>query len=230
MPVRAEKSMAERGEMRLENECSKDIRRETKEKRDERLQRGKIREEWRQERERERERVRERERERRLEAKDAAMAKKSKIIRDRDRDISEKVALGMAIAGTARTDDQYNIHDKGLFTAQCTLSSLYKPKKDADAEMYGGADEQLEKVLKNDRFKPDKGFLGTSERAGPRDRPVEFDKHVEEADPFGLYLFLTEVKKGGKKAMEKIGSGGTMKASAGSSMRDGYEGVGSGRT
>ncbi|XP_058114746.1 SNW/SKI-interacting protein A-like [Magnolia sinica] len=242
VPVPAEKSMAEGGEIRMENERVKDMPRETKEEREERLQREKVREE----------RRRERERERRLEAKDAAMGKKSKITRDRDRDISEKVALGMASTGAGRTgevmydqrlfnqekgmesgfttDDQYNIYDKGLFTAQSTLSSLYRPKKDADAEMYGGADEQLEKVLKTDRFKPDKAFGGASERTGPRDRPVEFDKHVEEADPFGLDLFLTEVKKGGKKAMEKIGSGGTMKASAGSSMRDGYEGGGSGRT
>ena len=80
--------------------------------------------------------------------------------------------------------------------------------------------------MKTDRFKPDKGFSGASERAGPRDRPVEFEN--EEADPFGLDQFLTEVKKG-KKAMEKVGGGGTMRASAGSSMRDGNEG-GSGRT
>ncbi|KAA8534914.1 hypothetical protein F0562_029870 [Nyssa sinensis] len=210
----------------------KDVSRETKEEREERLQREKIREE----------RRRERERERRLEAKDAAMGKKSKITRDRDRDISEKVALGMASAGAGRggevmydqrlfnqekgmdsgfaTDDQYNVYDKGLFTAQPTLSTLYKPKKDADADMYGGADEQLDKILKTDRFKPDKAFAGTSEKTGPRDRPVEFEKEAEEADPFGLDQFLTEVKKG-KKATDKIGSGGTMKASAGSSMRDG---------
>ncbi|KAI3774425.1 hypothetical protein L1987_48980 [Smallanthus sonchifolius] len=56
------------------------------------FQRDKIREE----------RRRERKRERRLEAKDAVMAKKSKIIRDQDHDISEKVALGMASAGSAR--------------------------------------------------------------------------------------------------------------------------------
>ena len=97
-----------------------------------------------------------------------------------------------------------------------------------DADIYGGADEQLEKIMKTDRFKPDKAFVGTSEKTGPRDRPVEFEKEAEEADPFGLDQFLTEVKKG-KKAMDKVGSGGTMKASAGSSMRDGYEG-GSGRT
>lgn len=219
----------------------RDAPRESKEEREERLQREKIREE----------RRRERERERRLEAKDAAMGKKSKITRDRDRDISEKVALGMASAGAARggevmydqrlfnqekgmdsgfaTDDQYNVYDKGLFTAQPTLSTLYRPKKDADDEMYGGADEQMEKIRKTDRFKPDKGFSGAGEKSGPRDRPVEFEKEVaEEADPFGLDQFLTEVK-GGKKALDKVGSGGTMKASGGSSTREGYEGSGRSR-
>ena len=213
---------------------------ETREEREERLQREKIREE----------RRRERERERRLEAKDVAMGKKSKITRDRDRDISEKVALGMASTGAGRgeviydqrlfnqdkgmdsgfaNDDQYNIYDKGLFTAQPTLSTLYRPKKDTDSEMYGGdADEQLDKIMKTDRFKPDRAFAGTAEKAGPRDRPVEFEKDAEEADPFGLDQFLTEVKKG-KKAMDKVGTGGTMRATAGSMMRDGNDG-GSGRS
>ncbi|XWS11210.1 hypothetical protein CRYUN_Cryun38cG0064700 [Craigia yunnanensis] len=67
-------------------ERERNIPKELKEEREEQLQRVKIREE----------RRRKRERERRLEAKDAAMGKKSKITRDRDRDISEKVALGMA--------------------------------------------------------------------------------------------------------------------------------------
>lgn len=218
-----------------ERERERDMPKENREEREERLKREKIREE----------RRRERERERRLEAKDASMGKKSKITRDRDRDVSEKVALGMASTGAARggevmydqrlfnqekgmdsgfaTDDQYNVYDKGLFTTQPTMSTLYKPKKDTDAEMYGGADEHLEKIMKTDRFKPDKAFTGTSERAGPRDRPLEFEKEVEEADPFGLDQFLTEVKKG-KKAMDKVGSGGTMKASGGSSTRDGYDG------
>ncbi|KAI3799411.1 hypothetical protein L1987_34709 [Smallanthus sonchifolius] len=144
----------------------------------ERIQRQKIREE--------------RRRERRLEAKDAAMRKRSNITRDRDRDMSEKVALGMAWDGSARggevmydqwlfnqekgmnsgfaTDDQCNVYDKGLFTAQPTLSTSYRPKKDVDNEMYGGADEQLEKIRKTDRFKPDKGFTGACEKSGrPRD-------------------------------------------------------------
>lgn len=218
----------------------RDTLRETTEEKEERMQREKIREE----------RRRERERERRLEAKDAAMGKKSKITRDRDRDISEKVALGMASAAAGRggevmydqrlfnqekgmdsgfaTDDQYNVYDKGLFTAQPTLSTLYRPKKDADNDMYGGADEQMDKIMKTERFKPDRAFAGTNEKTGPRDRPVEFEKDAEEADPFGLDQFLTEVKKG-KKAMDKVGSGGTMKASAGSSMRDGLDGSGRSR-
>ncbi|CAN1232337.1 SNW/SKI-interacting protein [Linum perenne] len=221
-------------------ERQKDAPKESREEREDRLQREKIREE----------RRRERERERRLEAKDAAMGKKSKITRDRDRDISEKVALGMASAGAAKggevmydqrlfnqekgmdsgfqTDDQYNVYDKGLFTAQPTLSTLYKPKKDVDSEMYGGADEQMDKIMKTDRFKPDRAFTGTADRAPPRDRPVEFDKEAEEADPFGLDQFLTEVKKG-KKA-DRGGGGGTMRASGGgSSNRDNYDG-GSGRS
>ncbi|KAI9119294.1 hypothetical protein K1719_009969 [Acacia pycnantha] len=240
MAIPSERSSMEDADMRGDYEHSrereKNYPKETREEREERLQREKIREE----------RRRERERERRLEAKDAAMGKKSKITRDRDRDISEKVALGMAStkSGTEvmyderlfnqdkgmssgfATDDQYNVYESGLFTAQPTLSTLYRPKKDVDSDAYGGADEQLEKIMKTDRFKPDKGFAGTSERTGPRDRPVEFEN--EEADPFGLDQFLTEVKKG-KKAMEKVGGGGTMRASGGSSMRDSHEG-GSGRT
>uniref|UniRef100_A0A6M2EIT9 SKI-interacting protein SKIP SNW domain-containing protein n=1 Tax=Populus davidiana TaxID=266767 RepID=A0A6M2EIT9_9ROSI len=244
-PVPSERGAMDDVDMRGDYEHVKDRERdapkETREEREERLRREKIREE----------RRRERERERRLEAKDAAMGKKSKITRDRDRDISEKVALGMASTGAGKggeiaydqrlfnqekgmdsgfaADDQYNVYDKGLFTAQPTLSTLYQPKKNADADMYGGADEQIDKIMKTERFKPDKEFAGTSQRTGPRDRPVEFEKdEEEEADPFGLDQFLTEVKKG-KKAMDKVGSGGTMRASGGSSTRDGHDG-GSGRT
>ncbi|KAJ7196146.1 hypothetical protein O6H91_Y509300 [Diphasiastrum complanatum] len=209
---------------------------ETKEEREERLKREALREE----------RRRERERERRLEAKEGHVGKKSKLTRDRDRDISEKVALGMANTGTGggevmydqrlfnqeqgmesgfANDDTYNIYDKGLFTSHSALGGLYRPRKDIDNEVYGGggADEQLEKVLRTDRFRADKGFAGASERGGPRDRPVEFEKNVEEADPFGLDQFLTEVKKG-KKALDRVGGGGTMRASAGSAMKESYEG------
>ncbi|KAK9076689.1 hypothetical protein SSX86_005023 [Deinandra increscens subsp. villosa] len=182
----------------------------TRREHEERVRREKIREERRMERRRER----------RLEAKDAvAMGKKRKITRDQDRDISEKAALGMASsAGSARggevkydqrlfnqekgmdsgfaTDDQYIVYDKGLFSAQPTLSTLYRPKKDVpDDEMNGKAYE------KTGRFKPDKEFTGAGEkRRGPRGRPVEFEMEVaEEADPFGLDQFITRVKGAHKK-------------------------------
>ncbi|PRQ46678.1 putative SKI-interacting protein, SKIP [Rosa chinensis] len=212
-----------RGDYERPREKEMDYPKETREEKEQRLQREKIREE----------RRRERERERRLEAKDAAMGKKSKITRDRDRDISEKVALGMASAGAGRGERLCMTRGCSTRRREWTLGLLLMtstmPKKDTDAEVYGGADEQLDKIMKTDRFKPDKGFSGASEKAGGRrDGPVEFEKDAEEADPFGLDQFLTEVKKG-KKAMEKVGRGGTMKATAGSSMRDSSD-VGSGRS
>ncbi|KAL1556478.1 SNW/SKI-interacting protein A-like [Salvia divinorum] len=129
--------------------------------------------------------VEERVTKRRLEAKDGGMGKKRKISRDRGRDISEKVALGMATTGARGgevmydqrlfnqekgmdsgfgfgTDDAYNIYDKGLFTAQSALTTLFKPKKDCDDEMYGGADEQIDKIK---CVKVDRAFTGTSERS-----------------------------------------------------------------
>ncbi|KAG5381162.1 hypothetical protein BRARA_G03499 [Brassica rapa] len=248
MPVSVDRARSESVDPRGDYDYDRDRERERereregpKESREEkdRMRREEIR----------RERRHERERERRLEAKDAAMGKKSKITRDRDRDISEKVALGMASTGGKggevmydqrlfnqekgmdsgfATDDQYNVYDKGLFTAQPTLSTLYKPKKDTDEEMYGNADEQLDKLKNTERFKPDRAFTGASERSGKRERPVEFEK--EEQDPFGLDRFVSDVNKGKKKPLDKIGSGGTMRASGGggSSSRDDYGG--SGRT
>ncbi|KAK1588669.1 hypothetical protein Q3G72_025741 [Acer saccharum] len=208
MPISSEKSVITddtRGDYECVREKEKDMPKETREEREERLQREKIREE----------RRRERERERRLEAKDTAMGKKSKIIRDRDRDVSEKV--GMASTGAARGVRLCMINDCSTRRKEWTLVS---------PQMINTMYEHLEKIMETERFKPDKGFAGSSERSGPRDRPLEFEKEAEEADPFGLDQFLTEVKKG-KKTMDKIGSGGTMRASAGSSRDDTR---GSGRT
>nr|POF24759.1 snw/ski-interacting protein [Quercus suber] len=125
--------------------------------------------------------------------------KKSKITRDRDRDISEKVALCTAssVGGAGRGGE-------ALFSAQPTLSTLYsRPNKGVDVERYGNA-EQLRMT-------------------GPRDGPLEFEE-----DYFGLGQFSSEVNTG-KKALKEVGARGSMRASAGSSMRDGYEG-GSSRT
>ncbi|EEE65338.1 hypothetical protein OsJ_20605 [Oryza sativa Japonica Group] len=151
----------------------------------------------------------------------AAASKKSAATRDRDRDVSERIALGMANTGGGggevtydqrlfnqekgmgsgfAGDDQYNVYSGRLFAAQPALSTLYKPSKhgEEDPDAYGDADEHLGKIAKTRRFVPDKAFTGApaSVAAGKRERPVEFDGPEMEEDPFHLDQFLTQMKKG----------------------------------
>lgn len=171
------------------------------------------------------ERRREMERERRLEA----AGKKTKLGRDADRDISEKIALGLATK-TAGDDmmydqrlfnqdagmntgfgaeDNYDIYDKPLLKGS-SANMLATHRAKTDDEMHGGegAEKEYEKLVKTDKFRPDKGFEGTEEgRKRPRDEPVQFER--EEEDPFGLDQFLSDAKKG-KKALDSVGSRGGM--------------------
>jgi len=199
------------------------------------------------------ERRRERERERRLEAKEAHGAKKSKITRDRERDISEKVALGMAKVNAGEVaydqrlfnqeqglgsgfgaDDGYTAYDKPLFVDRSAAGGLHRPKAAADDEEGGG-----EGAIRTDKFKADRGFKGAEVSAGPRSAPVEFERGGppggDEADPFGLDAFLSDVKKGAGKggargsALDGIGAAGHMSAGAGGSSLDAQAAGGSGR-
>ena len=72
------------------------------------------------------ERARERERERRLEAKDAHGFKKSKLTRDRDRDVSEKMALGQVIPPSSPTPPSFPLAFLTLFTGQVRLAYTHK--------------------------------------------------------------------------------------------------------
>jgi SNW domain-containing protein 1 len=161
-----------------------------------------------------REREKERERELRLEAKDHAGGRRSKITRDRDRDVSEKIALGQADVGHAAEvqydsrlfnrdkglaagfggDDSYNFYDKELFADRSAMG-LYRANA-RDADVYGGA-EDTDRQPMTKRFRPDRGFEGSDAAGtGPRTGPVQFDaKHQEEADPFGIESFLGGVAK-----------------------------------
>lgn len=64
---------------------------------------------------------------------------------------------------------------------------------------------------------------------------LEFEKQGEEADPFGLDAFLSEVKgggrdKGGRKTLDAIGQrGGMAAAGGGASLEDAGAGAGMGR-
>eukprot|EP01097_Dermamoeba_algensis_P011340 TRINITY_DN8777_c0_g1_i1.p1 TRINITY_DN8777_c0_g1~~TRINITY_DN8777_c0_g1_i1.p1 ORF type:complete len:307 (-),score=87.79 TRINITY_DN8777_c0_g1_i1:32-952(-) len=170
-------------------------------------------------------------RERRLQA----AGKKTKAMRDAERDVSEKIALGLHAAPTVKQtefdqrlfnqtqgldngmadDDVYNVYDKPLFHGS-SANSLYCPKK-GDSEVYGS--DSIEGILRTDRFKPDRDFDGVdrSKPSVPRSQPVEFERKQEEEDPFGLDEFLKEAKSNGKKSLDKIGATGHMQAASSSS-------------
>eukprot|EP01114_Cavostelium_apophysatum_P013203 TRINITY_DN3138_c0_g1_i1.p1 TRINITY_DN3138_c0_g1~~TRINITY_DN3138_c0_g1_i1.p1 ORF type:complete len:559 (+),score=177.22 TRINITY_DN3138_c0_g1_i1:136-1812(+) len=170
------------------------------------------------------ERRRERERDLRMQRN------KSQAARNADRDVSEKVALGMAVGAPSTEalydqrlfnqtqgmssgfgdDESYNIYSKPLFQGSAAgTHMLHRPKKDADLETYGG-EEDLKKLHDTSKFKPDKGFSGV-DAAQTRSGPLEFEQ--PEADPFGLDEFLKEAKSS-SKVLDKIGSAGHMKVSS----------------
>jgi SNW domain-containing protein 1 len=163
------------------------------------------------------ERKRERERERRLENRDG---KRSKMTRDSERDVSERIALGQAVPNStevlydqrlfnqsegvssnlAGADDAYNVYDKALFRGGSAADAIYRPTRTQE-DGWGDEDEVAAKVDAAARFKPggpDRGFEGASGSgatgADGRGRPVEFEQE-DEADPFGLDDFLEKAKK-----------------------------------
>ena len=128
--------------------------------------------------------------------------RKNKADRDEDRDVSEKIALGM-LKGTGKltgeslydsrlfnqtsgmdagfgAEDEYNTYSRPLFD-RGEGGSIYRPKK-SDGEIYGDADEQMAKLTDTSRFRPDKGFKGADggNSAGPRDAPVQFETMRED--------------------------------------------------
>lgn len=166
------------------------------------------------------ERHRERVRDRNLAR--AAPDKRSKLQRERERDISEQIALGMP-AKTANNgesmfdqrlfntskgmdsgygdDEAYNVYDKPWRDANSLGQHLYRPSKQIDQDLYGA---DLDKIVNTNRFVPDKEFSGTDRSAqNPRSGPVQFEK---EEDPFGLDQFLTMAKKAPKRKEDKSSS------------------------
>lgn len=161
-------------------------------------------------------RHRERARERNLAR--AAPDKRSKLQRERERDISEQIALGMpaksSMGGEAQfdqrlfntskgmdsgygDDEAYNVYDKPWREGGSLANHLYRPSKQLDQDNYG---EDLERIVNTNRFVPDKEFSGTDRTAQPRTGPVQFEK---EEDPFGLDQFLNMAKKAPKRKEDK---------------------------
>lgn len=139
------------------------------------------------------------------------------MAREQNRDISEKVVLGLAkptqnkeamydsrlfnqSSGFAAGFNEDQPYDKPLFAERDALNSIYRPQVGDDDDDDGG--ETLEKIQGTKRFEslgkaPREGFKGT-ETAEQRSGPVQFERDRGD-DPFGVEAMIKEAAKGANK-------------------------------
>ncbi|AEO63308.1 uncharacterized protein THITE_70352 [Thermothielavioides terrestris NRRL 8126] len=156
-----------------------------------------------------------REEERKLRQSRMGAERRAQVLaREMNRDISEKIALGLAkptqsaesmydsrlfnqSSGFGSGYNEDNPYDKPLFAAQDAISSIYRPRanvEDDDDEAAG--DREMARIQKGSRFGEALGrgtFKGTEE-AEAREGPVQFEKDT--TDPFNVDKFLSEVSQG----------------------------------
>ncbi|KAI0977190.1 SKIP/SNW domain-containing protein [Xylaria arbuscula] len=135
------------------------------------------------------------------------------MAREQNRDISEKIALGLA-KPTTQAESMYdsrlfnqssgfdsgfnedNPYDKPLFAAHDAINSIYRPgqnMEDLDDEAAG--DREMAKIQKTSRFGEALGrgtFNGTAD-AEAREGPVQFERDNGGNDPFQMDKFMAEV-------------------------------------
>lgn len=167
-----------------------------------------------------------RERERDLRMSNMGQEQRAKqFARQQNRDISEKVALGLAkptlskesmldsrlfnqesLSGNFADEESYNLYDRPLFHGSTAAAAIYKARgniTEGNEESFGGGtDEGIGKALDNDRFGLGQariGFEGASEQE-IREGPVQFEKDT--GDVFGLNQFLDEAKTGKKRGLD----------------------------
>ncbi|CAL5871259.1 uncharacterized protein PFLUO_LOCUS5507 [Penicillium psychrofluorescens] len=137
------------------------------------------------------------------------------MAREQNRDISEKVALGLAkptqssesmwdsrlfnqTSGMHAGFNEDNPYDKPLFAAQDAINSIYRPRAQVDADDEEEAGEgEMSKLQKTNRFevlgRAKEGFKGAAD-AEERQGPVQFEKDT--ADPFGIDSMIADVTSG----------------------------------
>ncbi|EHA51569.1 pre-mRNA-processing protein 45 [Pyricularia oryzae 70-15] len=136
------------------------------------------------------------------------------MAREQNRDISEKIALGLA-KPTQSSEGMYdsrlfnqssgfegginedNPYDKPLFAVQDAISSIYRPRANNDDEDEAAGDAEMAKIQKASRYGEVLG-RGTFSGAGDveaREGPVQFEKDAAGADPFNVDKFLSEVEQ-----------------------------------
>ncbi|KAI0928945.1 mRNA splicing protein, variant 2 [Taiwanofungus camphoratus] len=170
------------------------------------------------------EKRREREREMRMSNMGTEMRAKM-LARQQNRDISEKIALGLAkptlskesmldsrlfnqesLSGTFADDEAYNLYDRPLFHGSTAAAAIYKARgniTEGNQDSFGeGTEEGIGKALDNDRFglgQAKIGFEGAQDQE-VREGPVQFEKDA--GDVFGLDKFLDEAKSGRKRGLD----------------------------
>ncbi|KAI9818364.1 MAG: mRNA splicing protein [Phylliscum demangeonii] len=125
------------------------------------------------------------------------------LAREQNRDISEKIALGLAkptqssetmwdsrlFNQTSGFDTGFNEdqpYDKPLFAAQDAISSIYRPRAGGEDEELGEEEKgnELERIKRAGRFdvlgRAKEGFKGAAD-VGERDGPVQFEKDTTAA-------------------------------------------------
>jgi SNW domain-containing protein 1 len=167
-----------------------------------------------------------REREREMRMSNMGQEQRAKMLaRQQNRDISEKIALGLAkptmskesmldsrlfnqesLSGSFADDDAYNLYDRPLFHGSTAAAAIYKARgniAEGDQEAFGGGTEEgIGKALDNDRFGLGQarfGFEGAQDQE-VREGPVQFEKDT--GDVFGVNQFLDEAKSGRKRGLD----------------------------
>lgn len=175
-----------------------------------------------------------REREREMRMSNMGTEQRAKMLaRQQNRDISEKVALGLAkttlskeamldsrlfnqesLSSNFADDDAYNLYDRPLFHGSTAAAAIYKAHgnmAEGNEESFGGGTEEgIGKALGNDRFglgQARVGFQGAEDQE-VREGPVQFEKDA--SDVFGVNEFLDEAKSGRKRGLD-LAAGGARK-------------------
>ena len=167
-----------------------------------------------------------REREREMRMNNMGTEQRAKMLaRQQNRDISEKIALGLAkptlskesmldsrlfnqesLSGSFGDEESYGLYDKPLFHGSSAAAAIYKARgniTEGDEEQFGGGTEEgIGRALDNDRFglgQAQIGFEGAREQE-VREGPVQFEKDT--TDVFGVDKFLDEAKSGRKRGLD----------------------------
>lgn len=140
------------------------------------------------------------------------------LAREQNRDISERVALGISKPTKPSGDDQFDsrlfsqvstggfsssvnedqVYDQSLFAAQEAIQSIYRPRG-STADRDDDGQSELDRFASENRFEG----LGKTITTEIREGPVEFEKDTD--DPFGVGKMMEEVKQSRKYCLDDSG-------------------------